>query len=75
MEEIICKVYNPKHQIGITNEGKIYAIRKGKIILCVEVVHMGSIHYKIKGSSTKISKKQIYKNSIENYYIQSYCPF
>lgn len=75
IEEIICKIYNPKHQIGITEEGKVYALIEGKIITCNKIIHMGSIHYSIKGLSKKVSEKQIYKNHIKNYCIQNYCPF
>lgn len=77
-EKIICKTYNTKYNIGITENGKVLAVLPDKrIVECDKVVHMGSIHYRPKFTSKRISRNTLNDSKflIANKEIQSYCPF
>mgnify|MGYP003406154670 FL=1 len=77
-ENIVCKKFNTKYNIGITNEGKVVALLEDKrIVDCDKVVHMGSIHYRPKFTNKRISARRLNdkNNLISNKIIQEYSPF
>jgi hypothetical protein len=77
VEEIVCKYYNIKHKIGIDAQGIAWAQTDRGVVQCDKVVHMGSIHYRPKFTSRRISSKMLNNKSeiIYNFIIQTYCPF
>lgn len=77
-QQIVCKVYNTKYNIGVTIDGKVIAVLQDKrIVDCDKVVHMGSIHYRPKFTNRRISARKLNdtKNLIRNKIIQEYSPF
>lgn len=76
-EEIVCKIFNTKYNIGITYTGKVLCVLSDKIVECDKVVHMGSIHYRPKFTNKRISSKSLNKKEhlVKNKIIQQYCPF
>ena len=77
IEKIICKRFNTKYNIGITETGKVLAVLKDKIVECNKVVHMGSIHYRPKFTNKRISAKSLNDKRylVSNKIIQEYIPF
>jgi DUF1009 family protein len=77
LEKIVCKIFNTKYKIGITESGKVLAVLSDKIVECDKVVHMGSIHYRPKFTNKRISAKSLNRKQflIKNKEIQQYCPF
>jgi hypothetical protein len=76
-ENITCKFFNEKYKIGVTADGKFFALLNGKVKSVVKEIHCGSIHYRIKGTAIRASKTQL-NNPIyitQNKVIQQYCPF
>lgn len=74
---IECVWYNTKYSIGLLSNGDyIYKI-DNKINPVVKEVHCGSIHYRIVGSSKRVSSKKLNNKQdiILNYKLQDYCPF
>jgi hypothetical protein len=78
IQKIVCKTFNTKYNIGITDDKKVLAVLDdNRIVECDKVVHMGSIHYRPKFTNKRISQKALNnkKNLVKNKEIQSYCPF
>jgi hypothetical protein len=77
IDEVICKFWNTKYNIGVTDKGEYLALKDGKVKQVIKEVHCGSIHYRIKGTGIRASKAQLNKkeNLTYNKVIQEYCPF
>jgi hypothetical protein len=77
IENITCKTWNTKYNIGVTTDGKYLALHEDKIKEVIKEVHCGSIHYRIKGTGIRASKVQLNnpKYLIKNKVIQDFCPF
>lgn len=77
-EKIVCKIFNTKYQIGITDNSEVLALlNDGRIVNCDKLVHMGSVHYRPKFTNKRISAKSLNnkKYLIKNKVIKEYCPF
>ena len=77
IEKIVCKKYNTKYNIGITESGKVLAVLKDRVVECDKVVHMGSIHYRPKFTNKRVSSKSLNNKEylVDNKIIQEYCLF
>lgn len=77
IENITCKFWNTKYNIGVTDKGEYLALKDGKVKPVIKEVHCGSIHYRIKGTGIRESKAQLNKDEflIKDKVIQEYCPF
>lgn len=78
VEEIICEFWNVKYNIGKTKDNKLFALVDGKVKSVLKESHCGSIHYRIKGSDSRISANKLNKEEediIKNKLIQFYTPF
>jgi hypothetical protein len=77
VEEIICKVWNTKYNIGLLPNGNYIGKVDGKIKPVKKEVFAGSIHYRCVGSDVRVSKIRLndVKNIVYNYTIQKFCPF
>lgn len=75
--EIVCTFWNTKYNIGVDSNGNYFGKVGIKIKPVVKEVHLGSIHYRIVGSSKRVSKKSLNNklHIIINYKLQDYCPF
>ena len=77
IKKIVCKIFNTKYKIGITQDGKVLAVLPDRIVECDKIVHMGSIHYRPKFTAKRISAKSLNKREflIKNKIIQEFSPF
>lgn len=76
-EEIVCTYWNMEYNIGVYNGKYIHRNSENELIDCIREYHNGSIHYRIKGTSKRISAKRLNDKNylIKNYQLQEYCPF
>ena len=77
LQEIVCKFWNVKHNIGVTTEGKYIAKVNDKVKPVVREVHRGALYYRVLGSPNRVSKKQLNNRQhiVVNYKLQEFCPF
>ncbi|NLA25512.1 MAG: hypothetical protein GX879_11160 [Bacteroidales bacterium] len=76
MVEIICKWWSDKLNIGVTEDKRVFTLINNKPVQLIKEFHMMRTHYRIPGTSRRISDLTINKNiSIQHKVIQQYCPF
>ena len=76
IQEICCKWWSEKLNIGVTEDKKVFAIINNNPVKLNREFHMMRPHYRIPGTSKRFSDLQINKSvAIKNKIIQEYCPF
>ena len=56
---IVLKYWNPALQIGLADWKRVYQFPKKELM--IKEIHQGQLHYRLPGSSRRISYKQLKK--------------
>ena len=56
---IVLKYWNPALQIGLADWKQVYQFPKKELM--IKEIHQGQLHYRLPGSSRRISYKQLKK--------------
>lgn len=76
IEEICCKWWNDKLQLGVTEERKVYILQNESPVELTKEFHMNRPHFRIPKTSKRYSDLAINKGlTVQNKVIQYYCPF
>ena len=76
MEEIVCKWWSDKLNIGVTESKDVYALINNNPVKLIKEFHMNRPHFRIPNTSKRISDLKINKSlSLTSKTIRQYCPF
>jgi len=75
-EEIVCKWWSEELNLGVTEMKDVYTLINSEPVKMLKEFHVCRIHYRIPGTSKRVSDLKINKSvKVYNKIIQYYIPF